>query len=54
MAMRATNLSNEFAKHGFQVDILVTKELSENPFFETNNNVRIISLSEFNQEHKKE
>ena len=52
--MRATNLSNEFAKHGFQVDILVTKELSENPFFETNNNVRIISLSEFNQEHKKE
>lgn len=54
MAMHATNLSNEFAKHDFQVDILVTRELSENPFFETNKNVHIISLSEFNQEHKKE
>ena len=54
MAMRATNLSNEFAKHGFHVEILVTRELSKNPFFETNKNVHIISLSEFNQEHKKE
>ena len=54
MAMRVTNLSNEFVKHNFQVDILVTKELSENPFFETNKNVHVISLSEFNQEHKEE
>lgn len=54
MAMRATNLSNEFAKHGFHVEILVTRELSKNPFFETNKNVHVISISEFNQEHKKE
>lgn len=52
--MRATNLSNEFAKHGFQVDILVTRELCERSFFETNNNVHIISLNEFNREHKQE
>lgn len=47
--MRATNLSNEFAKRGYSVDILVTKGMSDKPFFETHNNVHLVLLSEFNK-----
>lgn len=47
--MHATNLSNEFAKRDYSVDILVTKELSENVFFRTHENVHIVSIQEYNQ-----
>ena len=47
MAMQATNLSNEFAKHGYSVDILVTKEMG-NSFFSTVDNVRIVPVKEYN------
>ena len=48
MAMRATNLSNEFVNHGYEVDILVTKELDENHFFKLNKGVNVVSLAEYN------
>lgn len=54
MAMRATNLSNEFTKHGYQVEILATRELSDKPFFETEKNVRVVSLNEFNSLNQKD
>lgn len=51
MAMRATNLANEFIKHGFAVDILATKDVGES-FFSKNDNINIISLKEFNHSNK--
>ena len=48
MAMRATNLSNEFAKCGYSVDILVTKELGCS-FFPLSENVSVISINEYNK-----
>ena len=50
MAVRATNLANEFANHGYAVDILVTKEL-RNDYYFTNRNVNIISIEEYNNNH---
>lgn len=47
MAMQATNLSNEFAKQGYSVDILVTREMG-NSFFSTVENVRIVPIKEYN------
>lgn len=47
--MQATNLSNEFAKRGYSVDILVTKELTDHSFFDTDKNLHIISLKEYNK-----
>ena len=47
MAMQATNLSNEFVKHGYSVYILVTKEMG-NSFFSTVDNVRIVPVKEYN------
>ncbi|MEE1061564.1 MAG: glycosyltransferase [Ruminococcus sp.] len=48
MAMHATNLSNEFANHGYEVDILVTRELSEKSFFNLNKGVNVVSLIDYN------
>lgn len=52
VAMRATNLANEFGKRGHKVTILVTKEIAEDIFFERHSNVEIVSLSHFYDEHK--
>lgn len=49
--MRATNLANEFAKRGYSVDILVTKEMGDS-FFYRNVNVNIISLADYNANDK--
>lgn len=46
--MQATNLSNEFAKRGYSVDILVTKDLTDQSFFDTDKNLQIVSLKEYN------
>lgn len=48
MAMRATNLSNEFANNGYEVDILVTGELSDESFFKINKRVNVVSLMDYN------
>lgn len=47
VAMRATNLANEFAKKGYEVTILVTKDIAKDIFFEHHENVSIVSLKEF-------
>lgn len=46
--MRATNLANEFSNHGYTVDIIATKEIAEKQFSALNENVNIVSLSEYN------
>lgn len=45
--MRTTNLANEFAKKGYTSTILVTKDISENVFFERHKNVNLVSLKEY-------
>ena len=50
MAMRATNLANEFARIGFEVDILVTGQADSNPFVPIHPNVRVVSLCQYNSE----
>lgn len=50
MAMRATNLSNEFACNGFYADILVTKEMGSQLFFTTNSHVRVIDIQKYNSD----
>lgn len=50
MAMRATNLSNEFAKLGYLVDIVVTGEKGVKPFIMASDNVSVISLDDYNQD----
>lgn len=52
MAMQATNLSNEFAKHGYSVDILVTREIGC-IFFSMVENVNVISVKEYNNSHNR-
>lgn len=52
VAMRSTNLANAFARMGYNVTILVTKAVSENVFFEHHENVNIIELSRYIEEHK--
>ena len=49
MATRATNLSNEFAKYGYSVDILVTREMG-NSFFSTADNVEVVPIKEYNSD----
>ena len=49
MANRATNLANEFACNGFEVDILVTGGMSEERFVPINPNVRIVDLRRYNE-----
>lgn len=50
--MRSTNLANEFARHGYSVDILVTKDIAENVFFTLENGVKLVSLKEFTELNK--
>lgn len=47
VAMRSTNLANEFAKAGYHCTILVTKEISKDVFFEHHQNVDIVLLSDY-------
>lgn len=49
--MRTTNLANEFAKKGYTSTILVTKDISENVFFERHKNVDLVSLKEYASKH---
>lgn len=51
VAMRATNLANAFAKKGYPSTILVTKDISENVFFEHHKNVEIVSLQDYVSKH---
>lgn len=51
VAMRSTNLANEFAKRGYSVTILVTKEIAKNIFFSLNENVEIVSLNNYIAAH---
>lgn len=51
VAMRATNLANEFAKQGYHSTILVTKDISKNVFFEHHKNVNIVLLKNYSSEH---
>ncbi|MBR3802127.1 MAG: glycosyltransferase [Clostridia bacterium] len=53
VARRATTLANEFAKVGYNCTILVTRELSKNVFFQTNENVEIIELSKYVSKNKR-
>lgn len=47
VSMRATNLASELGKRGYRVTILVTKEIGTEIFFDLQENVELISLSEF-------
>lgn len=49
--MRTTNLANEFSKKGYTSTILVTKDISENVFFERHKNVDLVSLKEYASKH---
>lgn len=51
VAMRATNLANEFAKQGYHSTILVTKDISKNVFFEHHENVNVVLLKKYLSEH---
>ena len=50
--MRSTNLANEFAKKGYSVDILVTKEIADDVYFVREDGVNLISLKEFTEANK--
>ena len=50
--MRSTNLANEFARKGYAVTILATKEISDNIFFELHKNVELISLRQFIEDNE--
>ncbi len=54
VAMRSTNLANAFAEKGYKVTILVGRSISEDVFFEHHENVQIVSLSSYIEEHKKD
>lgn len=47
VAMRTTNLANEFGRRGYSVTILVTKEIGAEVFFELHENVELVLLSHF-------
>lgn len=51
VAMRSTNLANEFAKAGYLCTILATKEIAENVFFKRHKNVELISLENYILQH---
>ena len=54
VAVRSTNLANAFAEKGYKVTILVTKNISDNVFFEQHKNVQVISLSDYIKAHKED
>lgn len=45
--MRSTNLANEFAKNGYDVDILITGEIADDVFFTRAEGVKLVSLKKF-------
>ena len=49
--MHSTNLANYFARKGHHITILVTKDVSENVFFERHKNVDLVSLKEYASKH---
>ncbi len=51
--MHSTNLANAFAEKGYSCTILVTGEIGEDIFFERHENVALVSLKEYVNEHKK-
>lgn len=54
VAMRSTNLANQFAKAGYRCTLLVTKEISDNVFFNQHENVELVSLKDYASAHIKE
>ena len=52
--MHSTNLANAFAEKGYFCTILVTKEISNNIFFELHKNVEVVLLKDYVNEHKKD
>ena len=50
--MRATNLANEFGRRGYNVTILVTKEIAKDIFFELQENVKLVLLKQYINENK--
>lgn len=51
VAMRSTNLANEFAKHGYRCTLLATKGIADNIFFELHENVELVSLENYTALH---
>ena len=54
MAVRATNLANEFAARGYECDILATGEVGDSFFIELQNKVSVIAVENYNTEHEKD
>ncbi|MBQ2724512.1 MAG: glycosyltransferase [Clostridia bacterium] len=52
VAMRSTNLANEFAGKGYAVTILATKDIAHNIFFKLEKNVELVSLCRFIEDNK--
>ncbi len=52
VAMRSTNLANEFAKAGYNCTILVTREIGDSVFFKRHKNVDLVSLENYTTTHK--
>lgn len=51
VAMRSTNLANQFAGYGYQVTLLSTKEIGADVYFKREVNVTLISLADYLKEH---
>ena len=54
VAMHSTNLANAFAQVGYRVTILVTREVSQNVYFELNKNVQVVELSDYVEKHSRD
>ncbi len=54
VAMRATNLANQFGANGYRVTLLSTKEIGKEIFFEQKENVELVSLKQFAEAHENE
>lgn len=53
MERRTTTIANQFAKKGYKCTILVTQEMSAERFFDTENDVEIVLLSDYAEECRK-
>ena len=54
VAMHSTNLANAFAKNGYKVTLLVTREISADVYFNLENNVEVVLLSDYVRAHCEE
>ena len=54
MAVRATNLANEFAAYGYFCDILATGEVGDTPFTALKDNVAVVDIAEYSKKHSKD